>query len=245
MQAMTEQNERLIKASSDQANASSKSASVADSEKQAVLDSAQAAKDSASATKTLTDQNKELVAAARTQANASQASARAAETQAGASKSQANSSEKMVGQNERIVKAAEIQAGAAQTTAAIGSQLTVGFYPKLVSLTPKSNLAVSIAGGAGQYIFTEKTSATATYDTDAPIFQPFDLGPQWEGVAFHIVSRKLTEEEVRDIKDGKLNAFVFLRFIIKDIPHPLEGCYFYNWVYKELARCENVQRSGQ
>lgn len=86
MQAMTEQNERLIKASSDQANASSKSASVADSEKQAVLDSAQAAKDSASATKTLTDQNKELVAAARTQANASEASARAAETQAGASK---------------------------------------------------------------------------------------------------------------------------------------------------------------
>ena len=44
MQQMIGQNERLIKASSDQANASAKSANVMDTEKQAVLDSADAAK---------------------------------------------------------------------------------------------------------------------------------------------------------------------------------------------------------
>jgi hypothetical protein len=82
MQNMIDQNERLIKASSDQASASAKSANVMDAEKQTVLDSAKAAKDSASAAKTLTEQNTDLIAAARTQANASQIAASAAETQA-------------------------------------------------------------------------------------------------------------------------------------------------------------------
>lgn len=174
MQSMVAQNERLIKASSDQANASAKSATVADSEKQAVLDSADAAKKSANAASNLTEQNKELVAAARIQANNSQASAKAMEIQAAASKSQAadsksqaNSSEKMVGQNERIVKAAETQANAAQTGAIISIQRTAVFLPKLVSLnqegrmavdiyiTSKSNLVISITGGAAEIIFTE------------------------------------------------------------------------------------------
>src|SRR5947208_16656480 len=68
MQNMIDQNERLIKASSDQANAATKSANLADTEKQAVLDSAQAAKDSATAsrdsanaTKDIVWQNKQLI----------------------------------------------------------------------------------------------------------------------------------------------------------------------------------------
>jgi len=93
MQGMIDQNERLIKASSDQASASAKSASVAEGEKQAVLDSAQAAKDSASAANTATEQNKKLISAARVQADAARVQAEAARIQANASQVSAKAAE--------------------------------------------------------------------------------------------------------------------------------------------------------
>jgi len=174
---------------------------------------------------------------------------------AGAAKISAAAATTVIGQNERLMKAAETQASASQITATINSQLTAGYYPKLVSLIPnqpmivdiyfinKSNFVVSVTSGIAQYIFTENRTATANFDSDATPLPVFQLAPQWEGISVHISSRILSEQEVSAIREGPLQVYLFMRFTIQGVEKPLDACYHFSKPTKDFVACANLRMS--
>ena len=155
--------------------------------------------------------------------------------------------------NDAVIEARR-EADAAQTTAAITSQLIVGVgTPKLLKLAAdepmvvdlsfinKSNFVASVTGGIVNFRFV-KAGEVTMIPADGWIggwdIPNFDLEPQWSGsIATVRSSRPLTQSEVSKIRDGKMKAYIFFRVFVKGTGKPLDGCYTYDRYDKSLTNC--------
>jgi hypothetical protein len=65
------------------------------------------------------------------------------------------------------------------------------------------------------------------------------------GISSHLASRVLSEQKVTAIGDGKLNAFLFMRVIIKGRNDPIESCYLYRRETKDFVNCIDLHPAKQ